>query len=87
MSMIVTKKFLIDLKFPAKINREFFEKVINESGQKCEIEYKEDGNPMVFTDHPVEIRQKIMWFYSNLVDLEINVYNLEDPEQGKILDN
>ena len=75
MSTIITKKYLIEIRLPADFSRKHFESAMG----KCDIEYRENGNPMIFTDVPLEVKQRFIQFYG-LVDFKMTVYNLEEEK-------
>lgn len=75
MVAILKEKFLVDIRLPTGFNRKLFEKAMG----KCKIEYGEDNNPMVFTDNPIEVKQRFIQYYG-LVDFKMSVYNLEEEK-------
>lgn len=65
---------MIVIKLPTGFNRKTFEKTM---AKNIVIEYGEDGNPMVFTDHPLETKQRFIQFYG-MVTFKMTVYDLEE---------
>lgn len=64
---------MVDIKLPTGFNRKFFEKAM---GPHRKIEYGEDGNPMVFTNEPREVKQRFIQYYG-LITFKMTVFDLE----------
>ena len=65
---------MIDLKFPVNFDKTVLENALA-IGKDHDIEYGEDGNPIIFTDYPLEIKQRIVSFYG-MIDFTMSVFDL-----------
>lgn len=76
--MILTKRYLIDLKIPEFDKKEFKNLLFMEKLNfgECDVEYMEDGCPSIFTDNPIEVRRKLIEFYGES-DYKILVFDLD----------
>ena len=61
------------MKLPTGFSHKHFERAMG----KHKVEYGEDGNPMIFTDHPLEVKQRFIQYYG-LIDFKMTVFDLEE---------